>query len=257
MRLEGEAITRCSNLDCPAQLKNNLRHLASRAALDVDGLGEKLVDQLVEAGLVARLSDVFALELEQLAGLERMAEKSATNLVASIKRSRETTLPRFLIALGIRHVGTTVAELLADQFKTLDGLLAAKKSDIAAMEGIGPIIAESVIRFLDDSSNREEIERFGKLGLEIHEEVSPSPGEVAEGSRHLDGLIFVLTGALSQPRPEWKRRIEAAGGRVTGSVSGKTNYVVAGDDPGSKVTKAAKLGVEILDEAGLEELFGA
>jgi DNA ligase (NAD+) len=255
VRLDGEAITRCANLDCPAQLKNNLRHLASRAALDVDGLGEKLVDQLVEAKLVLRLSDLFALKASQLAGLERMAEKSATNLMASLERSRQTTLPRFLIALGIRHVGGTVAELLSSRFETLEGLLAANKNEIAATRGIGPIIAESVVRFLDDPSNRKEIARFGELGLEIIFESGSLPGQEPDGPQTLENLIFVLTGTLSQPRGEWKSRIDAAGGRVTGSVSGQTDYVVAGMDPGSKVTKASRLGVEVLDEAGLEALL--
>lgn len=256
VRLEGEAITRCANIDCPAQLKNNLRHLAGRGALDIDGLGQKLVDQLVEAELVTRLSDLFALELDQLAGLERMADKSANNLIASLERARRTTLPRFLIALGIRHVGATIAELLADHYGTVDGLLAAEEIEIAGIEGIGPIIAESVARFLQDASNREEIKRFGKLGVVI--EPMPSPGLAgnAKGSGPLDDLIFVLTGTLSQPRGEWKARIEAAGGKVTGSVSRKTSYVVAGSDPGSKVTKASKLGIEVLDETGLADLLG-
>ena len=256
VRLEGEAITRCANIDCPAQLKNNLRHLAGRSALDIDGLGQKLVDQLVEAELVTRLSDLFALELDQLAGLERMADKSANNLIASLERARQTTLPRFLIALGIRHVGATIAELLADHFGTVDGLLAGEEIEIAAIEGIGPIIAESVARFLQDASNREEIKRFGKLGVVIESMPSPGLASNAKGSGPLDDLIFVLTGTLSQPRGEWKARIEAAGGKVTASVSRKTSYVVAGSDPGSKVTKASKLGVEVLDEAGLADLLG-
>jgi DNA ligase (NAD+) len=255
VRLDGEAVTRCANLDCPAQLKNNLRHLASRGALDVDGLGEKLVDQLVEATLVSRLSDVFALENDQLMGLERMGEKSATNLIAAIHRARTTTFPRFLIALGIRHVGVTVAELLAAHFGSLENLLAAETHEFAAIEGIGPIIAESVSRFMEDPSNQQEIERFMTLGL-VLEADSRNAGPV-EGARPdaLTGLVFVLTGSLSQPRSEWKRRIEASGGKVTGSVSRKTDYVVAGADPGSKATKAAQLGVEILDETGLETLL--
>lgn len=255
VRLEGEAASRCTNLDCPAQLKNNLRHLASRGALDVDGLGEKLVDQLVEAELVSRLSDVFALEVEGLQGLERMGEKSAANLIAAIERARSTTLARLLIALGIRHVGATVAELLADRFGTLDGLLDAEESEIAAIEGVGPIIAESVSLFLGEAANREEIERFVELGLSI-EAPSPSDADASGDVRQtLEGLVFVLTGTLSRPRGEWKSRIEAAGGKVTGSVSRKTSYVVAGADPGSKATKAAQLGVEILDEAGIEALL--
>jgi DNA ligase (NAD+) len=255
VRLDGEAVTRCANLDCPAQLKNNLRHLASRGALDVDGLGEKLVDQLVEATLVSRLSDVFALENDQLMGLERMGEKSATNLIAAIDRARTTTFPRFLIALGIRHVGVTVAELLAAHFGSLENLLAAETHEFAAIEGIGPIIAESASRFMEDPSNQQEIERFMTLGL-VLEADSRNAGPV-EGARPdaLTDLVFVLTGSLSQPRSEWKRRIEASGGKVTGSVSRKTDYLVAGADPGSKATKAAQLGVEILDETGLETLL--
>jgi DNA ligase (NAD+) len=257
VRLEGEAATRCANIDCPAQLKNNLRHLASRGALDIDGLGQKLVDQLVEANLVTRLSDVFALDLEQIAGLPRMGEKSAANLVAALDRARETTLSRLLIALGIRHVGATVAELLASYFKTIEGLLAADKNEIAGLEGVGPIIAESVSRFMENPSNREEIARFAQLGLVVEAAPEMVTDEAAAGSRALVGLIFVLTGALSRSRGEWKSRIEAAGGKVTGSVSRKTSYVVAGADPGSKAAKAQELGVEILDEKGIEALLSA
>lgn len=253
VRLEGEAVTRCANLDCPAQLKNNLQHLASRAALDIDGLGEKLVDQLVEEGLVARLSDVFALEAEPVAALERMGEKSAANLIAALERARRTTLPRLLVALGIRHVGETVAVLLADHFGDLDALLAAEQQEIASIEGIGPTIAESVHRFASDPENRAEIERLRALGLEI--EAAPEAEAAEEASDALAGLTFVLTGTLSRPRPEVKARIEAAGGKVTGSVSRKTDYVVAGEDPGSKVRKAGELDVPVLDEAGLEALF--
>jgi DNA ligase (NAD+) len=253
VRLAGEAVTRCPNLDCPAQLKNNLKHLASRNALDIDGLGEKLVDQLVEAGLVRRLSDVFALDLEALRGLDRMGDKSAANLIAALDRARTTTLPRLLIALGIRHVGQTVAELLAAHFKNLEGLLAANREAIAIIEGIGPIIAESVTRFARDPSNREEIARFQELGVEIE---APAPDTTAgPGGALLEGLTFVLTGTLSAPRPEFKKRIEAAGGKVTGSVSRKTNYVVAGSDPGGKARKAAELGVALLDESDLESLL--
>jgi DNA ligase (NAD+) len=255
VRLEGEAVTRCANIDCAAQLKNNLRHLASRGALDVDGLGSKLVDQLVEANLVTRLSDVFALEQTQIAGLERMGEKSASNLIEALDRARSTTLPRFLIALGIRHVGATVAELLAARFETLEGLLGARTGEIAAIEGVGPIIAESLGRFLEDASNQQEIKRFVELGLVIAAG-SPTSSDQADGvAQTLSDQIFVLTGTLSRPRNEWKSLIEAAGGKVTGSVSRKTSYVVAGSDPGSKATRAAQLGVEILDENGLEALL--
>ncbi|CAM9102714.1 unnamed protein product, partial [Discosporangium mesarthrocarpum] len=254
VRLEGEAVTRCANLDCPAQLKNNLRHLASRSALDVDGLGEKLVDQLVEAGLVARLSDVFALEEEAVTGLERMGAKSAANLIAAIERARTTTLPRLLIALGIRHVGETVAELLAEEFETLDDLLAASAEQIASIEGVGPTIAESVSRFIGDPGNRAELDRFRELGLVI-EAPAPRPAGDAAPAQTLEGLVFVLTGTLSKPRGHFKERIEAAGGKVTGSVSKKTSYLVAGEAAGSKLKKATDLGVEVLDEAGIEAML--
>jgi DNA ligase (NAD+) len=254
VRLEGEAVTRCANLDCPAQLKNNLRHLASRGALDVDGLGEKLVDQLVESGLVRRLSDLFDLDMQKVMALERMGEKSATNLIAALERARKTTLPRLLIALGIRHVGETVAEALAIHFGALDRLFEASREEIAGIEGIGPTIAESVSRFMGDSQNRAELDRLIELGLEL-QQPAPPPSTDVDTASALQGLTFVLTGTLSRPRSEVKAEIEAAGGKVTGSVSKKTSYVVAGDDPGSKVRKASDLGVEILDEAGLESLL--
>jgi DNA ligase (NAD+) len=256
VRLEGESVTRCANLDCPAQLKTNLRHLASRGALDVDGLGEKLVDQLVEAGLVSRLSDVFNLKEEALLGLERMGAKSAENLIEALERARTTTLPRFLIAIGIRHVGATIADLLARRFKTLDGLLGATPEQVAAIEGVGPTIAESVSLFMSDPSHREELTRFGKLGLVL---VGPPerPTGTEATAQTLEGLTFVLTGSLSQARGHFKALIEAAGGKVTGSVSRKTDYVVAGEDPGSKVSKAADLGVGILDENGLASLLSS
>lgn len=254
VRLEGEAVTRCANIDCPAQLKNNLRHLAGRSALDVDGLGEKLVEQLVEAGLVERLSDVFALDEAALLELDRMGAKSAANLIAALERARHTSLPRLLIALGIRHVGETVAEILADRFETLEALLEAGREEIAAIDGVGPTIAESVYRFFEDPGNRAELERFRERGLKLE-----APPEKASGDdappQTLEGLTFVLTGTLTRPRGEFKALIEAAGGKVTGSVSRKTDYVVAGEDPGSKVKKAGDLGVTILDEAGLGALL--
>jgi len=252
LRLEGEAVTRCPDIDCPAQLKNNLRHLAGRGALDVDGLGEQIVEQLVERGLVARLSDLFTLTAEPLEELERMGKKSAANLVAALEHARSTTLPRFLIALGIRHVGETVADLLADHFRTLEALQAASLDDLEAVEGVGPTIAESVFRFLADPRNAEEIERLRELGVHWPE-VEERPADA--GPALLEGLSFVLTGSLSVPRDEMKERIEAAGGKVTGSVSKKTDYLVAGEKAGSKLARAESLGVPVLDEAGIEELL--
>jgi DNA ligase (NAD+) len=251
VRLEGEVITRCPNIDCPAQLKNNLRHLASRGALDVDGLGEKLVDQLVERGLVTRFSDLFALDAETLEGLDRMGTKSAANLMKSLEKARKTTLPRLLIALGIRHVGETVAELLASHFGDLDALVAADVETLEAVEGVGPIIAESVVRFFADERNRAEVARLRELGVRWP---AVKVRRSAEGP--LAGKVLVLTGTLPDlKRSEAKARIEAAGGKVTSSVSKKTDYVVAGADPGSKRAKAEELGVEIIDEAGLLALL--
>ncbi|NRA08680.1 MAG: NAD-dependent DNA ligase LigA [Myxococcales bacterium] len=253
VRLEDEAVTRCPNLDCPAQLKNNLRHLASRSAFDIEGLGEKLVEQLVEEQLVARLSDVFALERESLEGLERMGEKSASNLLAGLERSRATTLARFLIALGIRHVGETVAQQLARHFGDLDPLLAADQESLEAVEGIGPTIAESVARFFADTRNRAEVERLRELGVRW-EKSAPAP---PRGEGPLGGKTFVLTGTLVDlPRSRAKQRIEALGGVVTSAVSKKTDYLVAGAEAGTKLEKARKLGVEILDQAALTELLG-
>jgi len=251
-RLEGEVVTRCTNPDCPAQLKNRLTHLAARDALDVDGLGEEIVEQLVDRGLVARVSDLFALDAATLESLERMGAKSASNLVASIERARSTTLARLLVALGIRHVGGTIAELLARHFGELGPLAAASEEELVRIDGVGPTIAASVARYFADPRNRAELERLEALGLHIAPQAAralPSDGGL------LAGRTFVLTGALGIPREEAKARIEAAGGRVAGSVSKKTSFVVVGDDPGSKAAKAAELGVAILDEEGLERVL--
>jgi DNA ligase (NAD+) len=253
VRLEDEVVTRCPNLDCPAQLKNNLRHLAGRGALDIEGLGEKLIDQLVERGLVTRISDIFRLDADALAGLERMAEKSAANLVASLEKARHTTLARFLIALGIRHVGETVADLLASYFGDLEPLQAASREELESIEGVGPTIAESAVRFFADERNAEEVRRLCEHGLHWEKAAPAKP----RGEGPLAGKTFVLTGTLEGlTRNQAKRRIEALGGKVTSSVSKKTHYAVAGAEPGSKLDKARKLGVEVLDQAALEALLG-
>jgi DNA ligase (NAD+) len=253
VRTPGEAVTRCPNLDCPAQLKNNLLHLASRGAFDVDGLGEKLVDQLVDRGLVRSLSDLFRLDAATLVGLERMGDKSAANLVAALARAKRTTLPRFLVALGIPNVGETVAELLAARFGDLDPLAAASAEELEQASGIGPVIARSVADFLADPRNREELARLRELGVEWPR---ASRREAARGGP-LEGKTFVLTGTLpGVSREEAKRRIEAAGGKVASSVSKKTSYLVAGDEPGSKLRKAQELGVPVLGPGELEALLG-
>jgi DNA ligase (NAD+) len=253
LRLEGEAVTRCPNLDCPAQLENNLRHLAGRGALDVEGLGEKLIHQLVASGRAKRLSDVFTLTQPELEAMERMGEKSAANLVAALAAARDTTLARFLIALGIRHVGETVALLLARRFGDLDPLMQASQEEIDATPGIGPAIAESVAGFFADPRNQAEVARLRELGVRWKAQ-APEPEAPAGGP--LAGRTFVLTGSLEgMTRDEAKRRIEAQGGKLTGTVSKKTSYVVAGAEPGSKLAKARELGVAVLDQAGLEALL--
>ena len=250
VRLEGEVVTRCPNLDCPAQLKNNVLHFASRGALDVDGLGEKLVDQLVERGLVKRVSDVFTLDAATLGELERMGEKSAANLVAALEGAKRTTLPRLLIALGIRHVGEGVADVLASAYGDLEPLMHASREELEAVPGIGPTIAESVVAFFHDARNRAEVKRLRELGVRF--EAAPAR-RAREGP--LKGKTLVLTGTLPNlTREEAKARIEAAGGHVASSVSKKTDYVVAGAEPGSKLAKAESLGVAVIDEPALLKL---
>jgi DNA ligase (NAD+) len=256
VRLEGEAVTRCTNLDCPAQLENNIRYLAQRNALDIEGLGEKLIRQLVLRGLVKRISDVFRLDAATLAELEHMGEKSAANLIANIERAKRTTLARFLLALGIRHVGEAGAQLLAEHFGDLDPILAASQEELCAVEGIGPVIAESIARTLADPRNAAEIAALRELGLRWPTSSPRARGAAGEGP--LAGKTFVLTGTLpTLTRSEAKARIQAAGGKVTGSVSKKTHYVVAGSEAGSKLDAARELEIPILDEAGLLALLGS
>jgi DNA ligase (NAD+) len=249
-RAEGDAVTRCPNRACPAKLKNRLLHMASRAALDIDGLGEKIVAQLLERELVTSLPDVFALTADQLAGLERMGEKSAANLTAALERAKQTTLPRFLVALGIPEVGENVAELLAAHFGDLDALMNAGAEELTAVDGVGPVIAERVAHFFADETHRAEVARFRALGVRWPRIARREAGAGAEGP--LAGKTFVLTGTLpTLARADAEARIKAAGGSVTGSVSKKTSYVVAGEAAGSKLRKAAELGVPVIDEAEL------
>jgi len=253
VREEGGAVTRCPNRACPAKLKNRLLHLAGRGALDVDGLGEKLVDQLLDTGLVKELPDVFALGAEQLEALPRMGEKSAANLVAALDRARSTTLPRLLVALGIPDVGPAVAELLAARFGDLDPLLAAPVEGLEEIDGVGPVIAKKVVDFFAEDRHRHELARLLELGVRF-EKAEPRATIASEGP--LAGKTFVLTGTLpSLSRTEAGERIVAAGGKVAGTVSKKTDYVVAGEAAGSKLAKAQELGVAVIDEAGLLALL--
>jgi DNA ligase (NAD+) len=252
VRLPDEAIARCTGgLVCPAQRKQALLHFASRRALDIEGLGEKLVDQLVDAGLVHTPADIYQLGVETLAGLERMAEKSAANVVSAIDKGKETTLSRFIYALGIRQVGEATARDLARHFGSLDALIAATTDELAAVRDVGPVVAESISRFFAERHNREVIEVLRKRGVHWRD---MTPQRAAAGK--LAGVTFVLTGTLpSLTRDEAKAMIEAEGGKVAGSVSAKSDYVVAGEEAGSKLDKAQSLGVPVVDEAQLRKLL--
>lgn len=254
VRLPGEVAVRCPNLECSAQVKERLRHFASRGGLDIEGLGEKLIAQLVEHGRVRRPSDIFTLRADELVELERMGARSAAKLVQAIEAARHTELSRLLYALGIRYVGERIAGLLAAHFSSLVAICSAAPEELEAIEEIGPIIAQSVRGFVGDSSNLEELARLDQLIDATAPEPSPvdEPGVVPDA---LAGRSFVLTGTLSIPRSTLASRIEAAGGRVASSLSGRTDYLVVGERPGSKLAKARELGVAILDQAGLEALM--
>ncbi len=247
-RSADEAIARCSGgLYCPAQRKQALIHFASRRAMDIEGLGDKLVEQLVDHDLVRTPADVYRLGMEALVNLERMAEKSAANLLVAIERSKKTTLARFIYALGIRNVGEATAKDLARHFGALERLLAADREQLMLVPDIGPVVAESLLQFLSEPHNLEVIEQLRALGVvwEEGEGASATTGKLA-------GKVFVLTGTLpGLTRDEAKARIEAAGGKVSGSVSKKTDYVVAGAEAGSKLAKATELGVAVIDETQL------
>lgn len=255
VKAEDEAVWRCSGgLFCPAQRKQALLHFAGRRAMDIEGLGDKLVEQLVDAAIVKTPVDLYRLGILALANLERMGEKSANNLLAAIDRSRHTTLARFIFALGIRNVGESTARDLARYYGSLDALLAADETALQAVPDVGPTVAKSIAEFFAEPHNREIIEQLRAAGLSW-EEGAPAAAPV-EG--RATGKTFVLTGTLPVlSRDDAKALIESHGGKVSGSVSKKTDYVVAGEDAGSKLTKAQELGVAILDEAGLRALLQA
>jgi len=254
-RLEQEAIARCTGgLVCAAQRKQALLHFASRRALDIEGLGERLVDQLVDSGRVRTPADLFHLDQAALMALDRMGEKSAANLLQAIEKSRNTSLDRFIYALGIRHVGESTAQALAAHFGSLDALLAADEARLLEVPDVGPVVAQSIRRFLDEPHNRQVIAALRQAGVHWLE----SAGSKAPGEAPLSGRTFVLTGTLpGLTRIEAAEMIQAVGGHVSGSVSKKTDFVVAGEDAGSKLDRARELGVPIIDEAELRRLLRA
>jgi len=252
LRERGGIDHRCTGgLFCPAQRKQALLHFAGRRAMDIEGLGDKLVEQLVDEGLVRTLPELYTLGLAKLAALDRMADKSAANIVAALDKSRQTTLPRFLFSLGIRHVGEATAKELARHFGTLDAILQASAQQLLEVNDVGPIVAESVRAFFDQPHNVEVIEQLRACGIGW-----PESAPTALQAKPLSGKTLVVTGTLpSMGRDEVKDRIEAAGGKVAGSVSKKTDFVVAGAQAGSKLDKALALGVPVIDEQGLKEML--
>jgi DNA ligase (NAD+) len=248
-REEGMAISRCTGVSCPAQLVGRLRHFATRTALDIDGLGEKLCEQLTQTGLVKRHADLFALTVDKLMTLDRMGEKSAQNLVEALSRSKKTTLRRFIYALGIPQVGEATAKALAEHFRALEPLMEASTQKLQGVRDVGPEVASEIHAFFAEPRNKEAVQALLQAGVE------PQPPEkVAQGP--FSGKTLVITGTLSKmSRDEAKEAIERRGGKVSGSVSKKTDYLVAGDDAGSKLIKAKELGVKVLDEQAFTALL--
>ena len=250
VRQEGEAASRCINTNCPARLMQSVSHFAARGVMDIDGMGDVLVDQLVTRGMVKSVADIYDLTLDQLLELERMGEKLASKILANIDRSRKQPLPRVLNGLGIPFVGERTAQILADTFGSLDAIMEASEEELQQAEEVGPKVSESIRQFFHEPRNRELVERLRKARLTLEHAVKKKKGGP------LEGKVFVLTGTLPNlAREEAKARIESAGGKVTGSVSKKTDYVVAGADPGSKLDKANSLGVPVIGEPELLEML--
>jgi DNA ligase (NAD+) len=249
VRTEGEVDYRCVNVDCPARLRESLLHFSARSVMNIEGLGEAVVTQLMDRGMVRSIADLYSLTEEQLLSLERIGKKSAETLLKEIEGSKRNPLNRVLFGLGIRFIGERTAQLLAEEFGSMNALMAASAEELERVNEVGPRVAQAIREFFGLSRNRELVERLRAAGLTF-------TAEKRKKSSQLEGLTFVLTGTLPNlTREEAKAKIEAAGGRVSGSVSKKTNYVVAGDDSGSKLDKARELGVKVLDEAELEELL--
>jgi DNA ligase (NAD+) len=249
IRSENEAALRCINTSCPAQVKERIKHFASKGAFDIDGLGEKLIEQLVDKDLLFSYADIFRLNEDMLKNLDRMGSKSAGNIVRAIKGSKRITLNRLIYALGIRHVGEHVAGILANALKSFDKLRSARSDELTAIDGVGPVVAESIVAFFEKNENRKIVDDMIDSGVQILRDVN-------QKDNLLSGKVFVLTGTLETlTRDEAKKAIERAGGKVTGSVSRNTDYLVAGASPGSKLKRAQELGVEIIDEEILKGLM--
>jgi DNA ligase (NAD+) len=250
VREEGESAVRCVNTNCPARLRESLLHFASRHVMDIDGMGDALVDQLLRQGLVHNVADLYRLTVDQLLTLERMGKKSATKVIQNIDASRSQPLARVLNGLGIPFVGERTAQILAEHFGSLDTIAAASSDALQQVNEVGPKVAQAIRQFFDEGRNRDLVERLRAAGLRF---TAPRQAKKAGA---LSGLTFVLTGTLpTLKREEAKEQIEAAGGKVAGSVSSKTNYVVAGEEAGSKLDRARSLGIPVLDEEGLRAML--
>ena len=252
-RVEGEVAVYCPNRDCPGRLDRQIEHFVSKGAMEIDGLGEKIVQQLIEAGLVRDVADLYALDREDLLGLEGFADKKARNLLDAIAASKRRPLDRLIVALGIRHVGSVAAEALAASFGSLDRLFNASEEDLTQIEGIGSTIAASIVEWSTSARARDIVAKLRRAGVNPKEKV----GAAKTTPGLLSGKTFVITGTLSKPRDEIASAIKSAGGKVTDSVSQNTDYLVVGESPGSKLTKARSLGVVILDEAALARLLAS
>ncbi len=252
MRIQDEVALRCENVSCPAQIQARLEHFTARNAMDIDGFGPAVAEQLLSHDLMQDVGDIFSLTQEQFMALERMGPKSADNLIRSIEASKDRPLDRILFSLGIPHVGERAARQIADRRRSLDQIMTATVEELATIPEIGPTIAESVVNFFQNDQNRTVIEKLRQAGLNMKLPELP----VGTASQALNGKIFVITGTLANyTRDEAAARIESSGGRVTASVSKKTNYVLAGESAGSKLDKAQALGIQVLDETAFEQLF--
>ncbi len=251
VRLEGEAVLRCENITCPAQIKESIKHFASKGAMDIDGLGDKLVGQLLDKGLISSHADLYFLQRDQLIGLDRMAEKSADNLLRAIDSSRRVPLDRFLYALGIRHVGEHIAKVLAQHYGELKKIMRAQEEELMAINEIGPQVASSIVTFFREPRNQKLIERLFEGGVRIEKQQG-----AAEADQRFAGKTFVFTGALEKfTRKEAEKLVEERGGRAASSVSKKTDYLVAGPGAGSKLEKASGLGVAVITEDDFLEML--
>jgi DNA ligase (NAD+) len=250
---EGQVAIRCVNAQCPAQLKRRIEHFASRGAMDIAGLGEAMVEQLVSRGLVTEVSGIYGLTNEDLSELERMGEKSVANLLDAIERSKQQPLWRLLFGLGILHVGVSAARARANHFPNLDALMRATPGELQRIPDVGEVVGASIAQFFREPQNREMIEKLRSAGLRLTSEPKP----LAPSDSRIKGTTWVITGTLSRPREEIAEEIVRRGGKVTGSVSKKTSFVLAGDAAGSKLEKASQLGIKIIDEEKFRELLGS